>query len=176
VIGLVEHGHIDVGQRAGLAVEQVNQPAGRSDHDIDAAVQPVYLAPDGDPAIDGGDQQAQAPRERPEHVGDLLGKLSGRDQDEPARRFRPGPTGDSRDPAEHRQAEGKGLARPGLRTAEHVPPGYGVRHSASLDRERGGDLVSRQGLYEPRIKAECTEVCHRWFWLRGRGCECKIKF
>ena len=99
--------------------------------------------------------------ERRERVGDLLGELAGGDQDEPARRRRPCGASRRGEPGQHRQAEGEGLARAGLRAAEDVTAGEGVGDRAGLDGERRVQPAPGQDRHQAIGEPERRE--------RGRG-------
>ena len=102
------------------------------------------LAGDRDSAVDGGDADADGCGQRSKHARDLLGKLAGRDEDQAARGLRPRPAAHRGDPAEHRQAEGQGLAGAGLGPAEYVAARHRVGQGARLDRERLADVARGQ--------------------------------
>ena len=53
VVGLVEHGHLDVVEGAGALADQVLEPAGAGDDDVDALAQRGDLGALADPAEDG---------------------------------------------------------------------------------------------------------------------------
>ena len=85
VIGLVQDGDLDLGEAGRAAVDQVDEPAGRGDHDVHPAGELVDLPAHRGTAVDGGDPDAEPAAQRGEHLGDLPGQFPGRDQDEPAR-------------------------------------------------------------------------------------------
>jgi hypothetical protein len=120
-------------------LDQVLQPSGRRHDDLGAAAQRTGLPADRHPADDRGHPQLQRPGVRGERVGDLLGQLAGRDEDQRERKSRlgalPGGTG------QHGQAEGEGLARAGAAAAEHVTAGEGVGQRRALDGERHGHAL-----------------------------------
>ena len=68
-----------------LALEQVDHAAGRGDDDLDAVVQAADLLFERGAAVDGGDAHAGVLAERREHVVDLHGELTGRDEHERGR-------------------------------------------------------------------------------------------
>jgi hypothetical protein len=157
VVGLVEDGDLDRRERAGAALQVVEQPARRRDDDVDAAAELVDLPPHRRAAVDGGDLDADRLGERRERVGDLLGQLAGRHEDETARL-----TGDrsavtGSEPGEHGQAEGERLARAGLRPAEHVAAGECVRDRPGLDGERRVDAAAGHRRDERTGEAERGE-------------------
>ena len=66
-------------------------------------------------------------------------------------------------PGQQGQAEGEGLARAGLRAAEHVPAGQRVGKGPGLDRERRGDALLGERRDQRAGQAELGER------RRGRG-------
>jgi hypothetical protein len=169
VIGLVKDRHVHVRQGARTPVKQVDQPAGRRDHDVGATAEAIDLAADGHAAVDRSDQQSEAAAQRLEHLGHLLGQLAGGYQDQSAGRGFPRTAADGGDPAEHGQAEGQGLARPGLGPAEYIAAGQRVWQGAGLDRERHGDVLRGEGAHEPRVYPELAERGGRGLRQPGRG-------
>ena len=121
LVGLVEHGDLDVVELAGAALDQVAEAARGGDDDLDAAPERVHL-PVVRHAADGGlEEDADRAAERHQRVGDLHGQLAGRHQDQglgagaaarghPARR---GPAAAGRTPGSCRSRSGRGRARPG---------------------------------------------------------------
>ena len=156
VVRLVEDGDLDVVERAGAALHQVDEPPGRGDHEV-GVPDPVDLPADRDAAVHGGDAHADPLAERAQHVGDLLREFPGRDQDQAAR----GPLALALpargEPGQQRQAEGQRLARAGLGAAEHVPAGQGVRQGPGLDRERLVDAGRLQLADQAVVEAEGGE-------------------
>ena len=141
MVGLVQHRDLDAVKRGGVAIEQIDQPPGRRNDDVDAAAHPVDLATDRHAAIDGRDAHAERLAERREHIGDLTGQLAGRHKNQSPWRLLPPPGRRGREPCQYRQAEGQRLARAGLRAAEDVPACQRVREHAGLDRERRVDAA-----------------------------------
>lgn len=83
--------------------------------------------------------------ERGEDVGDLAGQLTGRDEDETAGVAGLAVDGEA---LEDGDAEGEGLAGPGLRLAADVTTGEGVRDRQGLDGEGVGNAARGEGLDE----------------------------
>ena len=157
MVGLVEHGDLDVGEGAGGPVEQVDQAARGGDHDVDPAAQPVDLPADGDATVDRHDGGPELLAEGRERGRDLYGEFSGRDEYQAARRLRaPVPALDS-EPGQHRQAEGERLAGAGLRAAEDIPACQRVRYGAGLDGERRDHAVGGQCIDEPSGQAKLAK-------------------
>ena len=144
-------------ERAGGAVEQVDQPPRGSDDDVDAAGELVDLPADGGAAVNGRHAQADRMGERGEHGGDLTGKLAGGHQHQPARRLGPAWPRGRGEAGEHGQAERERLTRPGLRAAEDVAAGQRVGHGRGLDREWRRNSTSGQRGHQGCGNAEVGE-------------------
>lgn len=84
VVGLVKDGDRHLGQRARPAVDQVDQAAGRSDHDVDTAFESCKLPPVRRATEDCNHSQAHCIGERPQCIHHLHGELTGRDEHEAA--------------------------------------------------------------------------------------------
>ncbi len=161
LVGLVQDGGLDVVQRAGAAVDDVAQPAGGGDEDVDAALQRVDLVAHGRTAADDLELEAQDVAVRLQRVADLHGQLTGRGEDDAARALLRGVAAGQA--AEQRQTEGEGLAGAGTAAAEDVASGQRVGDRRGLDGERGGDTVRGQLADDLLVEAEVTEGD-----LRGR--------
>ena len=143
MVGLVEHGDPHLREVALALVDQVLQPAGGGDDDVGAAAQLVDLPAHRGAAVDGDDLEVEGLAERREGVVDLLRELAGRHQDQAVRRLGLARAAD--EAGQHRQPEGEGLAGAGLRPAEDVAAGDGVRQRPGLDGERRGDIRGGPG-------------------------------
>ena len=111
------------------ALEMVQQPAGRGDQHVDAAVELLDLVVHRHAA----DQQRHVELvidavflEALRHLG---GEFARRREDQRARHARPGAA--RFEAGDHRQHEGGGLAGAGLGDAEHVAAGHGDRDGAA---------------------------------------------
>jgi len=155
VVGLVEDADLDLVEAARAPLDQVQQPSGGGDDQVDAALEGGDLAAHRRAAVDGDRLDADGVTERLESVAHLHGELTGRHQDEPARR--PGLRAVAAQAGEHRQAEGERLARAGLGPAEHVAPGQRVGQGGGLDREGGADLAALERRDQLLRKAELGE-------------------
>jgi hypothetical protein len=155
LVGLVEDGDADVVQAAVAPVDEVLEPPGRRDDHLGTAAQRTDLPADGHAADHGGEPQAHGAGVRGERVGDLLGQLAGRHEDEGERLPRLGtlPCG----PGQYGEAEGQGLAGAGAATAEDVPTGEGVRQGRRLDRERRGHALMAERGQQPCGHGEIGE-------------------
>ena len=155
-VGLVEDGDDDLGE-AGLALaDQVLQPAGGGDDDVDAAAELLDLAVHGRAAVDGGELDADGLAERGQGVVHLLGQLAGRHEHQAARGAA-ALLGLGADAGEQRQAEGEGLARAGGGLAEHVAAGEGVGQGGGLDGERAVDAAPLERGHQLLGQAQLAE-------------------
>ena len=146
--------------RAEVAVallDQVLEPAGAGDDDVEAAGERLHLRVLADAAEDRRRLHAEGPGQRVDDGRDLVGQLAGRHQDQRARALglaaavRGGEAGDQR------EAEGEGLAAAGAAAAEHVLAGEAVGQRRDLDRERRGDPAGGEHLDQRRGDAEGLE-------------------
>ena len=149
LVRLVEHDDPDLVEAQAAALQMVDRPARRRDHDVDTATKAAQLLADRLPAVDRQDPGAQLAAIRVERLGDLHRELTRRDEDQGGgAAFAGGPELDA---LEHRQCEGRGLAgsRRGLR--EEVSAGQQRRDGLALDRRRflvaeGRDRVQQAGV------------------------------
>ena len=152
VVRLVEHGDEDVGERAGMPLQQVNEPPWRRHDDVGVA-HAGDLPADRHAAVDRGDAHADAATQRRERVGDLLGELAGRHEDQAAGGLLAPPVRGGREPGQHGQAEGQRLARPGSgrgrarrgRPAHREAPGPGSRTARGCHAPRAPGPAGRPG-------------------------------
>ena len=140
-VGLVDHQDLDAGQQQLAAFEVVEQPARRCDQDVGPALELAILFVEGDAADQERDVEPVVLAVFGEVLLHLRGEFARRLQDQRARHPRPGTA--LFEEREHRQHEGRRLARAGLGDAEHVLALQRMRDRARLDR-RGG-RVSRVG-------------------------------
>ncbi len=146
LVGLVEDRDGDLVQAAVAALDEVLEPAGGGDEDLCAAPQGGGLLGDRHAADDGGEPKVHGGRVRGERVGDLLGQLTGGDEDHGERGARLGAA--ARGTGQHGQPEGEGLAGAGAAPAEDVAAGQRVRQGRALDREGLGDALRGEGLQQ----------------------------
>ena len=155
-VGLVQHGDDDLGEARLALADQVLQPAGGGDDDVDAAAELLDLAVHGGTAVDGGQLDADGLAEGGQGVVHLLGQLTGRDEDQ-ATRGAAALLGVGADAGEQRQAEGQRLARAGGGLAEHVAAGEGVRQGGRLDGERVADAAALERRHQRLGQAQLVE-------------------
>ena len=82
LVGLVEHGDPYPSQAAGVALDQVVQASGGGDDHLGSLAQRGGLAADRHAADDRGHPQSQCLGVRRQRLGDLLGQLPGRHEDQ----------------------------------------------------------------------------------------------
>lgn len=114
-VGLVEHQRLDAREVDIPLPDQVVEPAGSGDENVDAASKLVHLRVLGDAPEDDGGAQAQVVAVGLKAVGNLERELPGRGEHEradDARRARLGLPGG--EPLQNRHGEGGGLAGAGL--------------------------------------------------------------
>src|SRR5262249_10737514 len=117
-VGLVDHDEIDVAQIGAALVDEVGEPPRARNRDVHAALQRLDLTWEADAAVERLDPWTLRLGELLELVRDLRGKLTRRDEDQPARSFRLRLA----DAHDERDAEGDGLSRSGWRAAAEVAP------------------------------------------------------
>ncbi len=177
VVGLVQHRDHDVGQGALALLDEVLQPTGGGDDEVDAATQLVDLSAHGSAAIDGDDLQVEGLTQRGERVVHLLRELTRGHEHQTARQAALALAADQT--GEHRQAEGERLAGAGGAPAEDVAPGQSVGDRARLDGERRVEVATRQRADEAVGQTEGGERRGRVVRLRGgelgRGVERELE-
>ena len=157
VVGLVEDADLDRVHPAVLLAHEVLEAAGAGHDDVDPAVERVDLTALGDAAEDDGGPEAHGVGERREGLVDLTGELTGRREDQPARRVAGAAAAGRREARDEGQAERVGLARAGAAAAEDVTTGQGVRQRGALDGRRGGDARGVEDGEQGRRNAEVGE-------------------
>ena len=138
-----------------MAADQVLDPADGPDHDLAAGAQLGLLAANRRAAEHGDDVDALALAVGAQRLGDLDAQLPRRRQHEPLDVILVGI-----DVLEHRQTEGRGLARAGLRLADHVEALQQRRDRLLLDRT--GRVVADvlDGIQEIGREAEIGKCGH----------------
>jgi hypothetical protein len=156
LVGLVQHGDLDVVELAGATLDQVGEPARGGHDDLDAAPERVHLTVVRHAADGGLQEDADRAAQRHQRVGDLHGQLARRHQDQGLGVVREGAAA-LRDAGQQRQPEREGLAGAGLTAAQDVPAGQGVRDGRDLDLERGGDAFPVEHPNEVGVHAQVGE-------------------
>ena len=133
-VGFVDDQDLDAGQQEAAALGEVEQAAGRRDHDVRAAVDLDLLLAVGHAADQQRDAELVIDAVFGEGFLDLGGELARRLQNERPRHAGLGAA--ALEHAEHRQGEGGGLAGARLGDAEDVAALQGVRNGLRLDGRR----------------------------------------
>jgi len=168
-VGLVEHEDLDRRQVDVALARVVEQPAGRRDDDVDAALQLRRLRAEADAAEQRHRRVAQVLAVGADRRLDLRGELARRRDHERAH----GPAGAGAavlrvrrrcggQALQHRQHEAGGLAGAGLRAGEQVAAREHRGDGLRLDRRGGGVTVFSDGAHERVGQAERGER-HRCF-------------
>ncbi len=141
LVGLVQHHDADGVEAQGPSPHVIEGAPGRRHHDLGSSLQGPDLLIHGRSAVEGQDAQADALGVLVDRLRDLHGQLARGHEDESA-----GATpllAVFGDPLEHGQGEGRGLAGPGRRLAEHIASGKQHGNGLALDRCRF--LVAERG-------------------------------
>ncbi len=141
LVRLVEHHEARVAEHQRAALHQVEHAADRADHDLASGAQLRLLRPDRRAAEDGHHVDALARGVRAQRLGDLDAELARGREHEPLDLL------EARvDVLDHRQPEGRGLARSRLCLADHVLALEHRRDRLLLDRARlfVADVLQRE--------------------------------
>ncbi len=163
VVGLVDHAGGDARQVEFALLVQILDPAGRSDHDVDALLQRADLTPLRNAAVDLRREQAHGAGDRLHSAVDLQRQLAGRSQDEGdgcAAELALGALLRAQDALDQRCAERDRLAGAGAASGEHIATVEDRRGRRRLDRERSSrshlgehphDVVAQAEVGEGRL-------------------------
>ena len=130
-----------VAQVAVTLLDQVLEPAGAGQDDVDAAAQALDLRVLADAAEDGAGGEAGGLGERRERLVDLADELTGRREDQRARAAGVGAATGGREPGDDGQQEGVGLAGAGAAAAQDVATRERVGQRRGLDRSGDRDVA-----------------------------------
>ena len=144
------------------ALHEVDEAAGRPHDDLGPALEVLDLGLVGAPAVDLDDAHGAFGGSRGQLLGDLLGQLTGGQDNQglgaagggilvPA--LLPG----AQSVHEQGDAEAQGLAGAGLGLTDDVLPLQGHRQGEGLDGEGVGDALGVQGLADLRLDTEVGE-------------------
>jgi len=163
-VRLVDDEDLDAVEQKLAAFAVVEQPAGRGDQNVGAALELFFLLVEGDATNQQGDIELVVLAVADEVFLDLRGEFARRFKDQRAWHARAGTTlFETRD---HRQNECRSLARTRLGDAEHVLSLQGMRNGPGLDRRRHRVARVGYGGKDLRRKAEVCEFQRFW---SGRG-------
>ena len=139
-IGLVDDHEVDLVEADRATVDQVGEPAGTRDGDVDATLQRVELRAETDAAEERGDAASPRSEQRLELFLDLRGELAcgGENERSGLAGLRP------LDPQREWATERDRLARAGRGLAADIETVEGGREHQLLDRERRGDPPLRE--------------------------------
>ena len=162
LVGLVQDDGGDVSQVQHAALHEVDEAAGRAHDDLGSPLEVLDLGLVGAPTVDLNDAHGALGGRRGQLLGDLLGQLTGGQDDQglgaagggilvPA--LLPGAQGVH----EQGDAEAQGLAGAGLGLTDDVLALQGHRQGEGLDGEGVGDSLGGQGLADLRLDAEVGE-------------------
>ena len=159
LVGLIEHQGSERREVEHLALDVIDEPSGRADHQVDAGLERLGLAPRIEPADAGGDDAASRAEEPGELALHLHRQFASRGDHQPERRAAATEGGGL---AEQRlgqhQAEGDGLSGAGARGDQQVlAPKRRIEH-AGLNRRRLGVAVGGERALEGRMRGEGGEV------------------
>ena len=153
LVGLVEDDVAGRGEDQRAARHQVHHPADGGDDDVGAGAQLRLLGADRGAAEDGDDLDVEVLGVGAQRLGHLDAELAGRGEDDRLHlvvvRV---------EVLQQRQAEGGGLAGPGLRLADHVVAAEQLRDRLLLDRRRLLEAELVQRLLDRGREAEVVEV------------------
>lgn len=154
-IGFVKDKHLNLIEANELLTDQIQQATGRGDHDIDAAAQCVGLPVLTHPAEDGRDPDVDVASVCIKTLGDLQREFARRREHKRTRCGRFGLCTAAQS-VEHWQCERSGLARSGLRDAQHVMTLKQMRNRLCLNR-RGREILlllegAQDRLGQPKIR------------------------
>ena len=155
LVGLVEDKDLELAERQGALVDQVEQAAGGGDENVKAARNGAQALAVGGAAEDDADREVHELAVSFGAGGDLRGKLAGRGkhQHPDLARLRNLTRGGKA--VERGQHEGGGLAGAGLGDAEEIAAGQDRRDGLQLDRRRLRVILCckrvEKGLREPEI-------------------------
>ena len=148
VVGFVQNGDLNKIQFALTIFDQVFQATRARDDDVYSVAEGVDLRSITDAAVHRGNAHAYGLGQRRNHVSNLLGKFTGGQQNQCARRVLLAWCGRFQQRVDQGQREGQSLARTSASTTKDVASLQGVRKRGGLDRKRGNDAVECQALNE----------------------------
>ena len=161
-VGFVEHQTFDIAEPKRVALDEIEQPAGRGDQNVDAVERARGPAlPIGTPPIASAALMLQMAAVGAEAVEDLAGQFARRAEHQDAaalayERLRVGG-----EMMQDRQREGRGLAGSGLGDSDHVAARHDGRDGLRLDRCRREVFFFGERTRDRVIKLEVVEVGQR---------------
>ncbi len=140
-----------------IVLQVIEDPARGPDDDMRALLETLELRAVGDTAVDRQGVDAAVLAELVELLGDLVGELAGREQDDGLGLREAGVDG-----FDQRDAEGAGLAAAGHRLDDQISAGAHPGNGRGLDRGRGVPTEVADGLLDIRgdVGKKFTEFSH----------------
>ena len=135
-VGLVDDQHLDVGEQHLAALEEIDEPAGRRDQHVDAAVELPLLIGEALAADEQRHAELVVLAVGLEGVRHLRRELARRLEDERARHAGAGAPGG--EDVDHGKGETGGLAGAGLCATQDIASGQHIGDGLFLDRGGGG--------------------------------------
>jgi hypothetical protein len=157
-VGFVEHQPARLVELDVALADEIDEPAGRGDQDVDAVAQALHLhvARHAAEHLAGGDVHALG--QEPDGLVDLHGEFARRRENQRMRGLGAALGAERGDAGEDRQREGRRLAGAGLGDAEHVAAGEIMRDRLGLDRLGRGQACGERALEEGAGDAEGLEA------------------
>ena len=159
LVRLVKDEGAHVAQAQVTLPDQVEQPAGRADDDVDAGAQRLDLRLVGAAAVERQHARAQAGAGHPQVAGDLDRQFPGGHDHQGARRLGGGGRAVLQ-PLQQRDTEAERLAGAGPRLADDVVATQRDRQGQGLDRKGGVNSRGLEGRADRVRNAEFTERNH----------------
>ena len=160
VVGLVDHGDLDVVEGDDALTHEVVEAARAGDDDVDATTEGLLLPGLLHTTEDGGHTQADGLGERFDDASDLCGQLARGREDQAGGRARLAGHLHLGQPGDERDREGQGLSGAGLAAAEDVLALQGVTEGVLLDRECFGFTFGGKNFHQFCGHAEGFECGH----------------
>ena len=160
LVGLVEDEDLDVRQHDSALVDEIEQPAGRGDEDVDAIGEVADLLADGHAAEHDGRAQLEEAAIGAEALRDLAGQFAGGAQHEAAAALAGRRALVGIEALENGKREGGRLAGAGLGDAQDVAALEHEGNGLRLDGRGGLVILGCQRLQEGSGEAEVSKSGH----------------
>ena len=157
VIGLVENGDLDGGQRGEALPDEILQAAGARHEDVDALGERGHLRLLVHAAEHGAGGESGGRGQRREGFVDLEGELAGRREDQRTRTLGCAAGAGGDEAGHHRQQERVRLAGAGAAAPQNVASAERIGQRGRLDGGRGGDAARREDVDKVGGHAERAE-------------------
>ena len=155
-VGFVDDEDVDLAQHQLAAAEMIHQAARCRDQHVHATIQLAVLIVEGGAADEQRHRKLVVFAVLLEILGHLGGEFAGRFQNERTGHARLGAA--PREHLDHGQGEGGGLARSGLRDADHIAALEDMRDALRLNGGRCGVTAFGDGVQNLRRETEAVET------------------